>query len=130
MDENELIHMKCYHHAIPKNEYKLVFKEDNIRNIPDQEIKIYKNDKNDKLMKVTSCSCDFLLIRDRNDKIDVWRFHKDFNYKSAVSFMSDWDEDFLPESTISMYEAIDIITGEFEEGYRYNKEKKLIEKYV
>ena len=103
-NDNLVREMICTFHKIPKEDDISYFKEDSIREANETEVIILKKDKNDILMKVIWHKDDYSLIRDKDNKIDVWQVREDFNIESAIEFMKWWDKIYPVESNISPFE--------------------------
>jgi len=97
---NAVKELNCNFHKIPKGDEKENYREKFLRECDGLELKILKREKNDTLIKACSTS-EIYLIRDINDKVDVWRLSEDFNMESAIEFMQKWDKIYPIESNIS-----------------------------
>jgi len=91
-DDNSVKRPSCFFHKICEEDEKHKFRKKYVEKLDNVVMTIFEEKENYFLYKAFVNDEDFTLVRDQNDKIDVWRVYEDFNQDDAVTFMIWWDK--------------------------------------
>jgi len=94
MESDELKELKCENYIVIEDdeENKNDFRKEYLKENERIEWFNIKNEYDENINKVVRDKEMFILIRDSKDKMEVWIMCSDFNIKSALSFIKEWDD--------------------------------------